>query len=235
MSILHVFDMDGTLLRSTSGLEIARAFGRVAELEDLERSFTAGTVSTYEFAVAMHGMYAGLTADAVADIFRACPWMDGIPRVLADIRSRGEYSAVVTMSPDFFAGLLVTIGVDEVHASRFPELPLRRSPDRSAVLAAADKVAIVETMLARRGLSPDRCIAYGDSASDLPLFRALRHTVAVNATPRLRAAALLCRDGDDLWEIYQAARAAFTPGGWPADAAAPGDWRPGTEAARLAE
>ena len=207
VSRLHVFDMDGTLLRSTSSLEIARALGRLPDLLALERSFAAGTVSTYEFALAAHAMYANLTGAAVAGIFAASPWIGGIARVLADIRARGEFSAVVTMSPNFFADLLAGFGVDEVYASRFPPLPLREQPDRSAILNPVDKVAIVDRVLARRGLGWDRCVAYGDSMSDLPLFQRLRYTVAVNASHDLRSAALLSVDGDDLWEIYRAVRA----------------------------
>jgi phosphoserine phosphatase len=212
MSILHVFDMDGTLLRDTSAsMEIARAVGRVPELLALEQALAAETLTTYDFAVAVYDIYAGLTPADVATVFDGCPWIDGLPRVLADIRVRGELSAVVTMSPDFFANLLRAVGADEVHASRFPELPLlaQQRPARTAILTPDDKVTLVEGMLNRLGLAAGDCIAYGDSSSDLPLFRRLRHTVAVNATRNLRAAAAMAGDGDDLWTIYQEARSRF--------------------------
>jgi phosphoserine phosphatase len=207
VGVLHVFDMDGTLLvGTTASIEIARAFGRLPELVELETAFAAGGLTTYAFAVATADLYRGLTAGAVAEIFAGCAWLPGIAEVAADIRRRGERSLVVTLSPDFFAGLLTGLGLDEVRASTFPPLPLRRLPEPSHILTPADKVTVVEQVLAREGLARDRCVAYGDSLSDLPLFAHLEHTVAVNATPELRRVASVGVDCDDLWPAYRAGR-----------------------------
>jgi phosphoserine phosphatase len=208
VTVLHVFDMDGTLLRgTTASIEIARALGHLPALLQLEQAFTSGRLTTYEFAVQAYEVYAGLTPQRVADIFRDCQWMSGIPEVISDIRARGEYSLAITMSPNFFADLLQSLGVNEVRASRFPPLPLRELPKESGILAPADKVTIVSNVLLRHGLSPLQCVAYGDSASDLPLFRHLPHTVAVNATPMLREVAARSVDCDDLRAAYWEARA----------------------------
>jgi len=211
MNVLLVFDMDGTLLHGTTAtVQIATALDRLPDLIELEQSFAAGALSTYDFAVAAFELYQGLTTTLVADIFARSPWLTGIAEVMADIRARGERSLVVTMSPNFFAELLRTHGVDQVRASTFPPLPLRELPVREAILTPADKVSIVEEALAAANVDPDRCVAYGDSASDLPLFGLLRHTVAVNATPQLRRIAAVASDGTDLWPPYRAGRALLT-------------------------
>jgi phosphoserine phosphatase len=206
--------MDGTLLRGTSaGLEIARRLDCLDELVELELAFAAGALDTRGFAAAVATLWGELTDELVAEAFQASPWINGLPDVLADIRDRGEHSMVVTMSPDFFAGLLRTVGVDEVAASRFPPLPLRRPPDPAHILSPADKVTIVAGELVRRGLSVRDCIAYGDSGSDMPLFRHLSQTVAVNATEELAGLAALRYDGDDLLEAYRLARTRYTDRG----------------------
>lgn len=213
MSVLHVFDMDGTLLRgSTAGLEIARRLGCLDELVELELSF-AGTQDTRAFAAASALLWRELTAELVAEVFRAAPWIGGLPEVLADIRDRGEHSMVITMSPDFFAAGLRGTGVDEVVASAFPPLPLRAQPDPAGILTPDDKVRIVETGLARRGLTARQCVAYGDSWSDIPLFEYLPHTVAVNANAALTRLAGVRYDGEDLREAYRLARARYTDRG----------------------
>lgn len=210
MSRLHVFDMDGTLLRQTSAsIEIARRLGCLADLAELEKSFEAGTLDTRGFAANLYLLWQSLTPTLVHEVFTSAPWIDGLPEVLSDIRRRGERSIVVTMSPDFFADRLTTFGVDEVVASRFPELPLRTEPNPADILTPADKVSIVERTLADLGLERDMCIAYGDSGSDIPLFRALRYTVAVNANDRLRKLALLQYEGDDLRIPYRLIRNHF--------------------------
>jgi phosphoserine phosphatase len=204
---LHVFDMDGTLLKgTTASLEIARHLGCTAELDRLEARFAAGEIGTRTFASGIHGLWQSLTAAAVATVFGACPWLDGIPGVCADIRERGERSVVITMSPDFFARHLLGLGFDDVVASRFPALPLREPLDPSGILTPDDKVRVVDELRARHGLARSRCVAYGDSMSDAPLFRQLDKTVAVNADHHLADLAAVSYRGDDLAGAYALGR-----------------------------
>ena len=86
--------MDGTLLKgTTASVQIARYLGCAEELAVLEARFAAGELGTRGFAAAIHGLWRSLTRLAVAEVFGACPWLDGIPEVCADIRERGERSA----------------------------------------------------------------------------------------------------------------------------------------------
>jgi phosphoserine phosphatase len=94
MSVLHVFDMDGTLLRgTTASIEIARATGTLAQLEELESAFVLGTLDTRGFAAALHGLWRGLTPETVREVFHRSPWIDGMAEVLTDIKDRNEFSA----------------------------------------------------------------------------------------------------------------------------------------------
>ncbi|WP_329549043.1 HAD-IB family phosphatase [Streptomyces sp. NBC_01356] len=208
MSRLHVFDMDGTLLRgTTASLEIARRLGCATDLVRLEESFAAGAVDPFGFASEVCRLWRGLTPRITQEVFDRAPWIGGLHEVLADIRRRGERSVVVTLSPDFFADRLAAFGVDEVVASRFPTLPLTTAPDPAGILAPGGKVTAVDRIRRVQGIDRNSCVAYGDSGSDIPLFRELGHTVAVNATASLRELARFHYDGDDLREAYRLARA----------------------------
>jgi phosphoserine phosphatase len=214
VSRLHIFDMDGTLLRgSTASLEIAHRLGCVPELLRLEAAFAAETLDTRGFAAEIFLLWQELTPGLVAEVFAQAPWIGGIVDVLADIRSRGEHSVVVTMSPDFFASRLTALGADEVVASGFPPLPFRVAPDPARILTPADKIAVADRVRLATGLDRDSCVAYGDSGSDIPLFRELRHTMAINASDALRSLARYHYDGDDLRVAYQIARGAISPAG----------------------
>lgn len=207
MSRLHIFDMDGTLLQgTTASLEIARRLGCTPDLLHLESAFAAGTMDARGFAAEICQLWQNLTPALAQEAFEQAPWIGGLEEVLADIRDRGERSAVITMSPDFFAGQLVGLGVDEVVASGFPSLPLRELPDPLRILTPADKVTAADRILAGLGLGRDSCVAYGDSGSDIPLFQTLPHTVAVNATSTLRALARHDYQGDDLRDAYRIVR-----------------------------
>lgn len=204
MTRLHVFDMDGTLLRSTTAsLEIARHARCVPELQQLEAAFQDGRLDTRGFAAGVGRLWQGLSGDLVARAFAGAPWIAGIAEVFADIRRRGQHSVVVTMSPDFFADLLLETGVDAVVASRFPPLPLTAEPDPAGILTPADKVGIMDRARKTFGLERADCVAYGDSGSDIPLFRELTDTVAVNAGAAVRELARHRYDGDDLRGAYR--------------------------------
>ncbi|WP_433338699.1 HAD family hydrolase [Spirillospora sp. CA-294931] len=207
MAVLHLFDMDGTLLTgSTANLEVARQLGTLPELRALEDAFAAGTIDTRGFSAEIHRLWGHLTPAAVAAAYAAGTWLNGIEQVCADIRARGEHSAVITMSPDFFARHLLELGFDEVFASRFPPLPFRAPLDPEGVLTPADKVVIAERLRRRHGLPPERCVAYGDSMSDAPLFKHVTHSVAVNADHHLAGIASADYRGDDLTRAYELAR-----------------------------
>lgn len=207
MRALHVFDMDGTLLRgTTAGLELGRRLDRSSWVQSLERDFASGRVTAVEFSLRIGALWSELDDGIVADVAAAAPWMEGIPEVCADIRARGETSMLITMSPDFFARYLLGRGIDTVHASAFPPLPLSSPVDPAGLLEPADKVRITEAVRSRLGLPATACVAYGDATSDEPLFAHLPHTVAVNAAARVEGLARAAYRGDDLRAAYALAR-----------------------------
>ncbi|MDT0301814.1 HAD family hydrolase [Streptomonospora wellingtoniae] len=207
MSLLHVFDMDGTLIHGTSAaVQVARICGTEAELLDLERAFSAGEIDTKGFSATLHALWSELTEDQVDEAFSGAPFLEGIAEVCADIRERGERSLVVTMSPDFFARRLLGFGFDEVAASRFPPLPFSRPLDPEAILVPQDKVRIVEETRDAAGIPLQRCVAYGDSMSDAPLFGHVAHSVAVNADHHLAGIARAQYRGTSLPAAYSRGR-----------------------------
>jgi phosphoserine phosphatase len=207
MTALHVFDMDGTLLRGTTApIELSRRLDRIETLADLEAGFATERITAAEFAVEMRALWTELSAEVVAEVVSASPWIDGIADVCGDIARRGERSMLITMSPDFFAEHLLQFGIDVVAASRFPPLPFTEPIDPAGILEPADKVRLVEQERISRGLAPGDCVAYGDSMSDLPLFGVLANTVAVNADENLERVAAAAYRGGNLRDAYALAR-----------------------------
>src|SRR6202012_5796526 len=103
--------------------------------------------------------------------------------VWRDIARRGEHSAVITLSPQFFADRLLRWGVGSVHGARvFAGV----APDPEQVLTPRSKPALARSLMERYDVGVDDCVAYGDSSSDVPLFQQLRNTVAVNGSEALR-------------------------------------------------
>lgn len=203
MSCLHVFDMDGTLLKGSACLEISRTVGALAETLAIEDTWSKGEISDNEFWVRCLPLWKDLTDEQIDQAFAESQWLNGVQSVFADIKSRNEKSAVISQSPLFFVERLHAWGVNFVYGSLV-------TPGNSAgaerLMTSRDKLDITGRLLSELGLSHDDCIAYGDSMSDLDLFKSLPNTVAVNARKPIRELARVCYEGPSMWSGYSAGR-----------------------------
>lgn len=203
MTILHVFDMDGTLLRSTAAAELSRCVGRLDEARDIERGWLDGEITDEGFWEQCLPLWADLTEALVDAAFAEAPWINGVVEVFRDIKDRGEYIAVISQSPAFFVRRLRRWGADATFGASV-EPGGRTGPD--VLLTKEDKVTITRQLLMQYGLETGCCVAYGDSSSDELLFDFLSNTVAVNGSPTVRSLAALSYEGDDLRNVYALGR-----------------------------
>ncbi|MBT2526731.1 HAD-IB family phosphatase [Streptomyces sp. ISL-99] len=207
MTRLHLFDLDGTLMRgSAAAVEISRQLGVSAEIAELERDFLLRGLAPDEFAVRARELWGQLTEAQVEAAFEGAPWLLGIEEVWADIRSRGEYCAVISLSPDFFVERLLAWGAHAAHGSRWPAVPFLEPVERAGILNAAAKVKITDRLCKKFGLLRSDCVAYGDSMSDAEIFAAVPLSVAVNADHHVSEIAALAYQGGDLREAYELVR-----------------------------
>jgi phosphoserine phosphatase len=210
--MLHVLDMDGTLLPGTSAaLEIARATAGGDWVRELERRFTDGGLTTAGFAAELHRRWSDLTPADVESAFTHAPVLAGVERTVAEIHAGGGRAVVVTMSPNFFADRWLRYGFDAVVASRFPALPFPPLPagtafDAGGILTFADKPRIAQELAERYGFTMADLCAYGDSQSDVDLFAVSGVSVAVNADQHVRHLADVHYTGNDLYAAYQLGR-----------------------------
>ncbi|MFJ8298605.1 HAD family hydrolase [Streptomyces sp. NPDC094447] len=203
---LHLFDLDGTLIRgSAAAVEISRQLGVDKEIAALEKGFLQG-LTPDEFAVRARELWSALTVEQVAAAFDGAPWLLGIREVWADIRDRGDLCAVISLSPDFFVERLLDWGADAVRGSRWPAVPFTEPVHRPGILNARAKVRIAGELCAEYGVDPAHCVAYGDSMSDAELFAIVPETVAVNADHHLAGLARRTYTGGDLREAYALVR-----------------------------
>ncbi|MEV5913023.1 HAD family hydrolase [Streptomyces chartreusis] len=207
MARLHLFDLDGTLLRGTSApVEISRQLGLEVETVALDREVSAGLIGPPEYAQRVHALWADLTEVHVAAAFAGAPWMTRIREVWAEIRGQGDYCAVISLSPSFFVERLTGWGAHAAYGSRFPAVPFTEPVDPAGVLSAEAKVRIADLLCAEFRVTRAECVAYGDSGSDKALFGAVPVSVAVNADHHLADLATHTYMGMDLWEAYELVR-----------------------------
>ncbi|MEU9230987.1 HAD family hydrolase [Streptomyces subrutilus] len=206
MALLHLFDLDGTLMfGSAAPVEISRQLGLSVEIAELERSFAAREIGPHEFSLAAHALWAELTPAHVRAAFDGSPWLAGIQEVWREIRERGDYCAVISLSPSFFVEMLLEWGVHAAHGSLYPQVPFAGPMEVSGILTPEGKVTVADRLCERFGVSRRDCVAYGDSMTDAVLFEVVPVSVAVNARPYLAKRATHVYEGRDLREAYQLA------------------------------
>ncbi|HEY2054399.1 MAG TPA: HAD family phosphatase [Solirubrobacterales bacterium] len=203
MTKLHIFDMDGTLLAGSACLELSRRAGHIDTVEEMEERWGRGELGHIEFYELLLPLWAELGEDDIEEVFAGSPWLEGIEDVWRDIDARDERSVVITMSPQFFAEKLLGLGLHEAFGA---EVLAGGEVVPEGVLTPEMKVYIATEVLERLGLGSEDTVAYGDSASDVPLFEILDNTVSVNGSESLAEHAALAYRGNDLREAYRLGR-----------------------------
>ena len=203
MTCLHVFDMDGTLMKGSACLEISRSVGCFDETLAIEEVWGKGDISDNEFWARCLPLWRDLTDEQVDHAFITSPWLKGVESIFADINSRNEKSVVISQSPVFFVERIQRWGLNYAYGA---QVTPGNSAGAEQLLTSQDKLKITNKLLSELGLTCNNCIAYGDSLSDLDLFVSLPKTVAINAKAQIRELAGVCYEGPSMWEGYSAGR-----------------------------
>lgn len=190
-------------MKSSACLEISRSVGVFDETLAIEEVWWKGEISDNEFWARCLPLWSDLTDEQIDHAFMASPWLKGVESVFADIKSRNEKSVVISQSPVFFVERIQRWGLNYAYGA---QVTPGNSAGAEQLLTSKDKLRITNDLLSELGLTYDNCIAYGDSMSDLELFKSLPKTVAVNARAQIRELAHVCYEGSSMWEGYSAGR-----------------------------
>ena len=198
-----VFDLDGTLLRRTTvSLLLAEYLGHTETFDELERSFAAGEISNRAIADASARCYAGRTTSEIRSVLAAASWIDGIDETVRTLAETGTHVLLATITWRLAAELLQERhGFTSVSGT---ELQITNGVVGDVVsryFDEHDKVRFVEDWCAQNGYSMSQVAAIGDSRSDVPLFRRVGLSIALNATSDARAVATHVLDTEDLRDV----------------------------------
>jgi phosphoserine phosphatase len=201
---LACFDLDGTLITGTSISQFfADRLGYGEELAVLERRYAAGETSNADIADLTCSRFAGCTLEWAAAELADVPCIRGIEPTVAHLAARGIPSLLCTVTWRFAAEVLrERYGFAAACGTELAEEPAGVLSGRvSRYFDEHDKRRFVEDYCAGAGIALERCIAVGDSRSDIPLFSAVGFSIALNATAAAREAATTALDTGDLTHI----------------------------------
>ena len=185
-------DLDGTLIIGTTAcLHLGDWIGHRRVIEELERRFALGEIDSAAVADGDAPYYAGLTVDDVTLAMASVPCISDIDEGVRCLNRDGISALICTVSWTFAAKCLAdrfgfvavsgtVMGVDGVG---------RLSGRVERYFEPEDKVAFVRDYCSANGVGLDQVVAIGDGRSDVPLFRSVGFSVALNASQDARAVA----------------------------------------------
>ena len=137
------------------------------------------------------GMLRGLDESALARVAAQLPITEGMPELIATLRARGIYTAILSGGFDYFArALQERYGFDEVHANHLGiEAGVATGVVVGDIVDGARKKALLESIAAKLGIAHHQVIAVGDGANDLPMLGCAGLGVAFEAKPKVQAQA----------------------------------------------
>ncbi len=195
-----VFDLDGTLLQGTTvSLLLAQWLGQTEEIAELERAFHAHEISNSVVADTSAGWLAGQSTADAWRVLTEGAWIAGMTETFQALTAAGVSLLLGTITWSFAAEMLQErYGFVAVSGTEMEAINGVLSGTVTRYFDEHDKARFVEDWCAQNGFSMSQVAAVGDSRSDVPLFRRVGTSIALNATPDAREAATHTLDTDDL-------------------------------------
>jgi len=116
-----------------------------------------------------------------------------VPTILANLRARGIPCILITATNHEIAAPLAShLGMDGLLATQLARDAAGRFTGtvEGVYCLGANKLLLMEPEAARRGVTLDQVMYWGDSGNDIPVLAAVGFPVAANPAPGLRAEAL---------------------------------------------
>lgn len=206
------FDLDGTLLPSTTVcLHLGPWVGH-HDIGKLERLYDLGELTNVEVAERDAAFYKGRTRRDVWAQLERLPLIDGLEGTLAWLKGRSLIPIVATVTMSLAADFLC----DRYSFVAGSGCVLSEDPDGVLLggitthFSADDKAGFVQRVADRHGLGMKDVVAVGDGTSDLPLFREAGFSIALNASQNAREIADLQVNTDDLRDLIPAIEGYFS-------------------------
>jgi phosphoserine phosphatase len=203
---LVLLDMDGTLVDGSSWEIVHDAFG-VSNQGNWER-YQRGELDDLEFMrsdIALwHVGGKKKHVDEVEKILLQAPLMPGARDLVDSLRARGVATCILSGGIDILARhVCEKLGIDMYVANGLKlEESGHLAGEGIVYVEIRDKAKTAREILAKLGVPKERTAGVGNSAYDVPMFRACGYGVAVNPSdPWVRRAARHVVEGKDLRDV----------------------------------
>ena len=208
---LIAFDMDSTLISIECVDEIAGVAGKKAEVAAITEAAMRGEIADYKESLRRRvALLRGVPASALQTVYdERLRFNPGAEQLVAACRSAGLKTLLVSGGFTFFSDRVRDrLGIDFTR-SNVLEIADGALTGRMVdqpwgdICDGSEKKRMLLETCAAVGVRPQRAIAIGDGANDLPMMAAAGVSVAYHAKPKVRAAATIAIDSGGLDRVLE--------------------------------
>lgn len=183
---------------------LARKLGIERELEYYDELLNRGRISKAECLKEQFALFGGHKVDELLGLVSAVPRIKWIRRTVESFKAHGLRVIVLSDNLTFLSRFFLQFGFDTTLGSTGV---LRRGTFTGRAKIADDKSSPLRKFCRERGISLSKCIHVGDWNNDIPVFKAVGLSMALNPKNRTvsDSADLMART-DSLLEVYRKIR-----------------------------
>ncbi len=212
---LIAFDMDSTLINIECIDEVADAAGRKAEVAAITEAAMRGEITDFKDSLRRRvALLRGVPTRALDDVFTQRLRLNpGARELVAACRAAGLKVLLVSGGFTFFADRVqAMLGIDFARSNVLEVVDGQLTgrlvdQDWGDICDGEEKKRMLLQTCARLGLGPERAIAMGDGANDLPMMRACADagglSVAYHAKPKVREQAMVSIESGGLDRLLE--------------------------------
>ncbi len=183
---LLIADMDSTMIQQECIDELADEADVWAQVSAITARAMNGELDFEDALRERVGLLGGLPETVIARVLRdRLTLMPGGPAVRATMKANGGYAALVSGGfTSFTTAIAARLGFDENRANTLlVEGGVLTGKVADPILGKAAKLAALEDISARLGITPADAMAVGDGANDLAMLNRAGAGVALHAKP----------------------------------------------------
>ncbi|MBX4928844.1 phosphoserine phosphatase SerB [Rhizobium binae] len=198
---LLIADMDSTMIGQECIDELAAEVGLKEKVAAITARAMNGEIAFEPALRERVALLKGLPISVVDEVIaRRITLTPGGPELIATMKSKGHYTALVSGGFTVFTGpIAATLGFDENRANTLLEDGgILSGFVAEPILGKQAKVDALNEISVRLGISPNEAIAVGDGANDLGMLQLAGSGVALHAKPTVAAQAQMRINHADL-------------------------------------
>ncbi len=200
--VLVSFDVDKTLFRQAALTSAARPLGIAKRWDTLDEMRSKNRITLRQCLESQYKLLSGMKlADVLAEVSKV-EVMKNIRESVEKLQGHRLQVILLTDNPDFLCQYLVEqFGFGGYVASK---VEVKDGVITDEIEALPDKRVGIRKYCAWMSISLHKCVHVGDGLNDVPVFRVVGYSVALNSNQEKVRRTASCRmETDDLMDVYR--------------------------------